>query len=447
MILLQRGVVMSRLYPVVLLVLVVSVFSGCGGSNESLIPPVGGQVVTTPPTGRVIAFGEVANLARGTTMHLRLNRQGTEVREYEVAFLSTFTQGPDHLIVCQTPASLAVGAGDSGSPLMTSDDQLAGALAFGWDGDDHRFMARSIDDMLRLTPASPDRGITFKEQEIPLSYFLQGVSIPTLQRLATLDRTGVSDKFQIIPTNPGSNRLATSVPMPGQSISVNYITGPLVTGGAVGTITHQTGDDQWLIFGHQLGNFGERALPVSLASMDVMVETTFGSFKQAHPLNQPIGTLVEDRMYGCRVDPNRNPETFPVTVRVNYNDKTEKYIHQVAADKSSGVELYFILVGILAPLDQVFNKYGPGTAEGTLILRLQGAGTQTYEITVPEPAIDYGGDEGYYEENPSPPYVSDLSLGVAEVVMTKIFDLARYHPGVSFARVELNVTLHDFKPT
>ena len=104
--------------------------------------------ITTPPTGYLV-FSALSSLQRGYPLKLRLNRTGTRIDEYTVYFDSLYSGG-ERLVLLNTGSDLFIGAGDSGSPVLTSDGKVVAALCYGWRDNKRFFAARAIEDLLAL---------------------------------------------------------------------------------------------------------------------------------------------------------------------------------------------------------------------------------------------------------------------------------------------------------
>ena len=104
--------------------------------------------ITTPPTG-YLSFSALSSFKRGDPLKLRLNRTGKRIDEYTVYFDSLYSGG-ERLVLLNTGSDLFIGAGDSGSPVLTSDGKVVAALCYGWRDNKRFFAARAIEDMLAL---------------------------------------------------------------------------------------------------------------------------------------------------------------------------------------------------------------------------------------------------------------------------------------------------------
>jgi hypothetical protein len=220
----------------------------------------------------------------------------------------------------------------------------------------------------------------------------------------------------------------------GQSVSVDYIRGDLVNGGAVGTLTFLQPDGKWLCFGHPMDFAGQRALPVSLATMDAMIDTILGSFKQARPTKEPLGALVQDRQQGCMIDPTATPTTSPLDVTATVNGHQSKYHHDLARDHGSSNELSFYSMAITSSLDAALGQIAKLASSGTVTIKFEGAAPVAFDIATPD---------GIINQTPN-----DASGQVTQSVMMHIYDWtgdpANFGKGLE--SLTINVTFSNWTP-
>jgi hypothetical protein len=447
------------------LVAVTMLIVGCGGGSDTgANASWADYTVTTEPAHGTVSFADAQKLPRGTPMKVRLNRVGVEVRDYAVVFLSAFEDSGDRLILCQTTGPVQVADGDSGSPLMTTDNRVAGALAYGWDGDDHTFLARSIDDMLELPTSASSQAATSRTP-VGLAYYLSGVSQSQLTRLGRLGFGNLVSHFKPADSTRSSTaatNAAPSGPIPGQPVAVHFLDGPLALAGVGGGLTYSEGD-KWLLFGHAIDQAGERALPVTMATTDTVVDATPAPFKLLRPIGPVIGALIQDRTFGCVADLKAQPKTFAAKVTVGVNGgRTLDYVHQVAcspvtlAPFSGDVEEdFYALTAVLATLDHAFGKTAPGTATGELALQVEGSGVFTIPLDLPTPPLSQTASaeaapttpDVFSALEPVPPaFTYDIGLTVVQYIQLQLQTLRLFLPAQGLVKFELTVELDDYHP-
>lgn len=389
-----------RVADLLLVTILISQLSGCGGGgpgggNGPSLPSSGGSLITgdtTAPQGSIVPFAELRQMSRGAPLKIRLNRAGFEIREYTAFFLSAFTDAGDELIACQLEDGAVVAAGDSGAPVYMADGRRVGALAFGT-SDKKFFLARSRAQMeslkLQATASASSSGsvsvtvtttsgatLSQNFTPVPPEMLLNGISPNLLSKASRFGRSGILGRFRPISRRQLArlqSNLESSL-KPGSSISINFIDGELLRGGAIGSVTDVEGN-QVLALGHELDQRGRRALPVSLAAVDSIADGgLFGLFKLAHPEGPNIGALTNDRRFGVVITPGVEPATVAVKtiIRKGSNEALTTYSHRVAADRGSFEEIDLILVTLVAPVDFVRDERGPGSADATLTLVVGG---------------------------------------------------------------------------
>lgn len=400
-------------------------------------------MVTDNPT-EIVLFEEVSQFERGTRMWLRLNRVGFEVREYPVELKGTMFDWGERLIICRLSPETGqmVIAGDSGSPLLTEDDRVAGAVCYGVLGDPYIFMARAIEDVLSLTAENEVGTRSYQGQHlvpIPPAYYL---TVPgDTDRIKRWLRNNGLCICQV--SAAAIRQTGEPALIPGNSISVNEITGYLINGGYVGTVSYMN-DNKIYTFGHSLYRTGDTAaVPATRARM-IDIITGLISFKLALPAGANIGAATIDRNNGVVIE-NVVAETTPVATTIRVGDETSPgncYLHRVARFKGGELEQTLLLTALVYPADFKFDQISSGSAHGTLTLQVEGEDEQTFAIDLPGeiPPPDDGVSVEQEESAPA----NDIVWAVADAVQTRIAEVAR--PGRSFVAASLDITISDQIP-
>lgn len=283
-----------------------------------------------------MSWTSAETLPRGTTLFVRLNRVGTEVREYPVTLVGTQTDGADRVLSLRlTDPKMVVGAGDSGSPVVDKTGQLVGVLFGGFDNDATFFLARAAEDVTNVATVTnanaPDVVAFAAQRNQPMALIASGVP----DRLWNVEfggqkpLTGFRSRATV-----GAGRVIDELPtkpIAGMSVAVMALSGDAASMYAVGTLSMPTGNG-FVAFGHPYMRSGASTLPVCYAATDTMVGTGtgLGVFKWAHPIGQTMGTLTQDSSFGCAVTWGATPTTIPVVVEVTYKGTTKTYRHQAA---------------------------------------------------------------------------------------------------------------------
>ncbi|MBD3392553.1 MAG: hypothetical protein GF418_10735 [Chitinivibrionales bacterium] len=301
-----------------------------------------------------IPFDEVLDLEPGTPMRLLLNRRGTEVRAYTVTFEAAVKDGTERLIIARVPEELIIGAGDSGSPLLTEDGRIAGLLCYGWSFNNYQFAARAIADVTSapangkpLEALGKSKKASSMGSAMPLSYHASGFSKEIVKQLDTDTRyrgfllsaieNGVRE-----PRGPApglARRAANGVPehcdelAPGMSIAVHEMTGDLLNLAAVGVAGYVT-DNRIYGFGHSYWMAsGELSKPVSLASMETIIESGYQAFKMTSILDDYVGAFVGDHPHAIVIDPGEKAATVKVEVSTSVDlGDDASYTHRISHD-------------------------------------------------------------------------------------------------------------------
>ena len=376
------------------MVLAIALVSGCSGGS-ALKPdptiPLGGTVVTDNVT-TTTGWKATQDIVRGTVIWVRLCRRGTEVREHPVTFIAAKTENGENLISVETPSTLAVVPGDSGSQVgwtnpATRQKEVLGQLCYGTGsiGDSTHFKARHIDEVMSVDSRAVSRQAAQGYKPIENINFLSGIDQKGLDRLraakfAVPVNTRATKTPQ--PTRGGADSTPIA-PVAGMKISVNDITGDVFTGGAIGTIGY-VNPDRLFIFGHAYDMAGDTDIPATLANM-TFVTGGLTAYCDATPmLDQPLGTVTKDYMQGCVVKRNQEADTIKVSLEDWINGVKHEHSHQIVKG-SPGKEIFYIGLSTMAILDFDRAKYAKGTAAGTLTLNFSN-GTETLDLNCSDEA-------------------------------------------------------------
>lgn len=406
---------------------------GCGGGGSTLPePPVptGGVLVTDNPSATDLSWDAIKALPVGTTLGLRLNRTGFEVHKYAVVYHGYDEATSERLIVCQTPETLNVGPGDSGSPLMY-DGKIVGGLCYGYPGDNHTFYARFIEDVRAVTTATTRSlgSISSGYAQLQPQLVLKGATPAFVERanrlMANLDsvgdiRFGDENEGVSTKTEEGPN------PIAGMSVAINEVSGP-ITLSSIGSITCAE-QDQMFLFSHSLFNQGESASPAVLARAQGL-STSMLAGKLASPTEFQLGVADLDGAYSVRVNrQDRMPDlrTYPLTIDVNpFNaDDPGVYRFEITPHNWGGLELDAVMSSVLWSLDDYLGRLGPGSGEVSIMITDQAGWIAKTNYRV--------GNEDY---------TSDVTMSMAMDIWWAIENLA--NPTASPGRIDIKVSLFD----
>ncbi len=423
--------------------------SDCDCSSRTSSDP--GTPVTTASDQR-IPFDEVASFAPGTRMRLLLNRQGTEVRSYEVTFEGALKDGTERLIIARTPPTLVVGAGDSGSPLLTEDGRVAGILCYGYFGANYQFLARAIDDVVAVGPAALPPALAKAQsakamQTLPLSYQASGIDQKMLLRLGVPEKYRA--RFNLVEGSGSSLRKSHQASsstglIPGMSIALHEVSGDVISFYAVGTIS-AVSDSLIHAFGHSYAALANRlvAKPITLASMQSMIESVFFAMKAAQSIDQPVGTLIRDDFNAVLIDRRKTAPTITSTVKIRGSEGGEQiFTHHVSHDVDRGWERILFELSTTSAIDRILenHKYR-GWAKATVSIALEDSQRDSLLVVGDSTGVDTSSMENEYPDEPFGDNVSfDLAYRTAEAISSFVYDVAR-RP-FTLKRIDATIELH-----
>jgi hypothetical protein len=379
---------MCRIASAVLLVVVV--MGGCGGGSAVVS---GGRVVTENPT-EIMPFDEVASLPANAPAVVYLNRRGTTVEEYPCTIKGVLSDWGDRLIACRM-ASEIVGQGDSGSPVVLGGE-VVGALAMGEAGENLSFLARPIEDVINGV-TSADGAEYVSENSLAPVRFVSGAT----GELATIAE---DNGFLVLPGG-GEVGMSLGDVIAGQSLSVNTLSGDLITAGAIGTATFCRGDKVYA-FGHGYNEEGASAIPVTLARMVDFYNagtTLFGggAHKLATPTSAEVGTLVDDRRYGVVIDRSASANVYPIVTTVTVGGEKRTFQHRMAHGQFGYWDKMMITYGVVGTVAYLYDTANrPAHVRAVMMLKREGFSTPDRFDIREGPLGGGGSDPGLLLRNP-----------------------------------------------
>lgn len=375
--------------------------AGCGGGGGTPSAGPGGspKVPPSPPSGSAVRVvtdnvtesvtdADIEELARGSRIFVRLNRQDHEVVEVPGRFLDRTRIEGFYLCELGTP-EFSVGFGDSGAPVLIESGEtkkILGGVVGSIIGERRKFFVRPIGQMLPLL----GRG-TQGVREFPPHRILWGVTDRAAQvaekaglgpNLAKFHRRTERIAGPAIFEDPeegaffqffglrgqrsgSSERRRSAVRViGGQSIAIESAIGDILDVLSVGAITRATSQDI-LALAHPLDRRGRRSLPVSLARVHAMFDGPFNLvFKLAAPTEQDLGALTNDRGAGVAITPGEEGDTFSVRSDVQVGEAKRRFRHKVASDEV--IAEFLVRIILIASLEEGRDRLGPGNGTFTL---------------------------------------------------------------------------------
>lgn len=288
-----------------------------GGGNGDSIPY---KIVSDNPTS-ILSYSDLSSLPRGTKMKLRVNRRDFEIWEVDVSLDALYVSGRHRLILCHSPAGFPIGAGDSGSPVLTTDGKIAGILAYGYYGNSTDFAARVIEDILAVDTGtvsqygSPPPSFEFIEP----AYVGSGRELDVPARYAELSKrfgrnsNKVSERF---PDESALQKVEDAAVIPGSSIAIVDLSGDYFDWIAVGTVSY-VGENKYYAFGHPF--YPYLAAPTYLATTGSFIVSNDVSFKMSQPTEQLVGAFTKDDYRGILIEKDVPPLVANLTTTCSAN--------------------------------------------------------------------------------------------------------------------------------
>jgi len=350
------------------------------GDDSTVV--VGAKVLDNPTA--TISYEEMGKMQKGEILKIRLNREGFNVEQYQIVFEGLYQEDGEKLIVCKTMGDLQVGEGDSGSPILTADGRIAGALCYGIYGNNSQFLARAIEDVMSIDTDKKCGQLAANStfQKISPYYFITGLA----NELPEYAKASLPFKYEGI--QAGNQKAASLLkdeipgdPIAGMSIAINIISGDIVNVGAVGTISYMNGD-KIFAFGHPFMGQETEGIPAYHASMITLIESNLQpAFKLTDNTTHYIGTMIKDKNEGIMIDKNQTANFINSTTEISLNngEKAEKYIHNIAKLENLYDQNYYICLSSALSIDAFAPNSGYTMASGqnTVYLSYEGGATNT----------------------------------------------------------------------
>ena len=358
----------------------------CHGSSE--VANDNGSVIygTTSPTTGYAAFSTLSSLKNGDALKLRLNRTGTQVDEHTVYFDSIYDED-ERLLLLSTDKKLIIGAGDSGSPVLSADHKVVAVLCYGFNDNKYFFAARAIEDVLDLQNLPS----TQRSSRSSVSNFdLLGLGGPAVElrktrsffsRLNTYSSKIYSRSSKHL-NEYRSNYANEDSLQPGNTIAVVDVYGDLTILASYGTISYSL-NQEWLAFGHYYNLSGEQiSKPVFPAKMITMIDQYPFPIKLAQAYGDSIGAMTADYYEGIRIKRDINAKMINTTSRINYDNITKAYSHQVAYDIDQDWGAAILSYAMTVPLDYTLKKViRRGTVSGNLLISFDNSTQDNHSLS------------------------------------------------------------------
>lgn len=330
--------------------------------------------------------------------------RGVDVESFEVEYIGVMRDaGPSgDLILVRVSGSAidrsgGIAAGMSGSPVYI-DDQLVGAIGYGYNMADHRVgLVTPIGDMLSVldlvgrdeewAPQSPPMDLSDTRSVVPSAVvFARSFAEAEALSKDLADDTHVfapvqtpvlaggfgrraldflADRWQgsqLVPLQGSGSPHGVDGPktlQPGSSFGVQLARGDISLT-SIGTVTY-VDKDRFIGFGHPFTNRGSVEFVASSAYVHDVVQADSMPFKLGAPLDS-VGMLLQDRGAGVGGRLGPEPPMIPVRVSIHDVDRDESASYQfdIVRDRDYTVDL--ATSGALSLLDRSVDRIGRGTA-------------------------------------------------------------------------------------
>ncbi|MFW6267122.1 MAG: SpoIVB peptidase S55 domain-containing protein [Halanaerobium sp.] len=354
---------------------------------------------------------------------------GDQIEKFEVEIvdiLDNRSLDEDMILIKLTDEKVdeygAIAAGMSGSPIYI-DDQLIGAIGYGWNNSDHRFgLVTPIERMLKLLDTdnkiekssgnisdfdydleeySPGENLIKSESPIMVS----GIKGRALDRLEdNLEELNLD----VIPASGiEEEEKSKSRPEPGSAVAVQLVRGD-VSVASIGTLTY-VDKGHFLAFGHPFTNRGEVNYLLSKANINAVIPSSEQPFKLGSPYSKLLGSVTQDRGAGIAGRINTYPKITPLYISISENGKKLKEVSlQIINDES----LFSSLANssALQAVDSALDRIGEGSAESRV--KIMGRGL---------PALQVESNNMYYSQNDIGSMALDDFSQLLDLILTNPF--------------------------
>jgi SpoIVB peptidase S55 len=379
---------------------------GAAAAATSLAASAAGQVPPAPPLPECAEPVAPASLTPGQAATGYTVRRGELVEPFEVEILGVLENGiaPGRdLIVVDTAGPVidegggGISAGMSGSPVLTDDGGLIGAVAYGFTtGPSSIGGVTPSPDMLDVLkgPAAATRtdsasdgveltrglrtqiashaGVAVSGVPTEMSRLRVPLSVSgglLAERRALLQRAVDRKRLPLIITGGASASAPAGVPTatvaPGDAFAAALSYGD-VTSAAIGTATYVC-DDQIAAFGHPFLFSGRTMLGASRASvLTVVDDPTFTPFKLA-AVGDPLGIVDRDRLAAIRGVLGETAPLISVTQDTRALDTGQSRLDaltEIVRTSGAAAEMlpFTVATHAFANIDSTFDQIGAGTS-------------------------------------------------------------------------------------
>ncbi|MFW6256578.1 MAG: SpoIVB peptidase S55 domain-containing protein [Bacillota bacterium] len=325
------------------------------------------------PAAQIMDLQEVQPGMEGNS---RTVFKGIEIEEFPIEVVDIVSGDLDNdLILIKVSGEKmedigGIASGMSGSPVYI-DDQLVGAISYGWEDNDEYALVTPIKQMFKLLDNNKD--LTEKDDRIsaletPL--IVSGLSGRALDKFRE-DMSSLRD-FKVVAGGQNQSVSAADFePVPGSSIAVQLVRGDISVA-AVGTLTYRE-ENSVLALGHSFTNRGNVNLMFSGAEVNEIIPgTDTPPFKLGVPLSEMVGTIYADRRAGIAGKLATYPQIIPLQVEIT--DQDRQISHEVKTQLINDQD-YLNSLGtsiVLESIDNTIDRIGSGTSRVSIEVKGNG---------------------------------------------------------------------------
>lgn len=295
--------------------------------------------------------------------------QGTTIEDFDVEVIGIIPQpSPTPALVMVRVSGDAIersggiASGMSGSPVYI-DDQLLGAIGYGYEYSDHRVgLVTPAEQMLALMQSIPE---DYAQPTIPQGFteLSNPIMISGIQGRAFdyLERSFEPYNMQVIPGLSGLFYDMESVELkPGSAIGVQLLRGDFQVV-AFGTVTEVDEHGRFVGFGHSFLHKGDVNYFVAPATVHYTMPNIEFPFRIASAGNS-AGVVLQDRAAGIAGVLTPENDYIPIEITVSDSERNLVDNYQVEAVRDGSLLSALAISSVYQGVDSTLDRIGAGTA-------------------------------------------------------------------------------------
>jgi len=417
---------------------------GCSSSDSSsgtpVVNPLGDATVvtnnptTTYPWSSLVGKTNVSAFIRGA-------ETGTTVYQRPIKIVSAYTSAGEDVFAMVANGTDAYGPGDSGSPILSSDGRVIGALYAG-DDPQHVYGVSITQEKTTGQTAAVKRPAvsgTPASSWAPKQWFFAGsaLAMPLVTKRSQFALTHYSGVLAGRSAPSRSLTPANSALIAGVRYASAILNGPDAQLYVSGTYTYQLPSGQWVATGHAIEGQGPAQWPVFPDYVDFIEND---GTVESHIAGSASGTLKFDGPFGSLIDLSSVPTLLPVTVTTKLDGVTSGPVtHDTILDRGSSFEEEGVDLGGVLPVIALIGTSSKVITGGATITVYQGGvatqsvfpdnGLGTISTEGPEtPSVFYNDLETAVDTAWANAYFNDPTTQVEKIVVSVTMTSSPFHP-------------------